>query len=393
MRGRHRLDEPVQLGRRDPPHPRLGHLVDRLEHLRRALAGQRRDVQDRRVVEELQLLPQLVVELLREVRPAPLHQVPLVHRDDDPAPGLVGGPGDGGVLVGGPLGGIDEQHRDVRLVDRPLRQHDADRLDLAAARHAPRPADAGRVDDAERPPVPLQDGVHGVPRRARHLADDRALLLQQPVEQRRLADVRPADDGDGGLLGVVGRQPLRRAGPGKRLTISSSRSPTPSPCSAAISTTGSKPSWKNSTNRPRARRRRSCSRRRARGARPPAGGGDLLVAGTSPSRPSTTNTTMSAVGQGALPLGDDQLVQRILAGAEHPPRIDEVERHPLPLGRLDDVPGRPGDGGDDGPAGVVMRLKRVDFPTLGRPTSTTVGPGPARLAGMSKVYLGPDLTA
>src|SRR4051812_18050376 len=32
----------------------------------------------------------------------------------------------------------------------------------------------------------------------------------------------------------------------------------------------------------------------------------------------------------------------------------------------------------------VIRLKRVDFPTLGRPTSTTVGSPPGRFSGMSK---------
>ena len=32
-----------------------------------------------------------------------------------------------------------------------------------------------------------------------------------------------------------------------------------------------------------------------------------------------------------------------------------------------------------------MRLKSVDFPTFGRPTSTTVGPLEARFSGMSKV--------
>ena len=33
----------------------------------------------------------------------------------------------------------------------------------------------------------------------------------------------------------------------------------------------------------------------------------------------------------------------------------------------------------------VMRLKSVDLPTLGRPTSTTVGAEEARFGGMSKV--------
>jgi hypothetical protein len=38
-------------------------------------------------------------------------------------------------------------------------------------------------------------------------------------------------------------------------------------------------------------------------------------------------------------------------------------------------------------------LKRVDLPTLGRPTSTTVGAREACFEAMSKVYLGPELTA
>jgi hypothetical protein len=42
---------------------------------------------------------------------------------------------------------------------------------------------------------------------------------------------------------------------------------------------------------------------------------------------------------------------------------------------------------------LVIRLKSVDFPTLGRPTSTTVGAFEARFEVMSKVYLGPELTA
>jgi hypothetical protein len=42
---------------------------------------------------------------------------------------------------------------------------------------------------------------------------------------------------------------------------------------------------------------------------------------------------------------------------------------------------------------LVMRLKSVDFPTFGRPTSTTVGAREARFEGMSKVYLGRKLTA
>ena len=84
-------DEPVQL-RSGCARPRLGDLVDRLEHLRRALAGRRRDVQHRRVVEELQLLPQLVVELLRELRPRPFIRSHLLAAMMMPQPALSASP-------------------------------------------------------------------------------------------------------------------------------------------------------------------------------------------------------------------------------------------------------------------------------------------------------------
>ena len=101
-------------------HPRLGDLVDRLEHLAGALAGRRRDVQQRRVVQELQLAPQLLVELFRELRAAALHQVPFVGGDDDAAAGLLGFAGDRRILVGRSFGGVDHEDRDVGLFDRAL---------------------------------------------------------------------------------------------------------------------------------------------------------------------------------------------------------------------------------------------------------------------------------
>ena len=89
---------------------------------------------------------------------------------------------------------------------------------------------------------------------------DHPLFAQQPIDQRRLAGVRAADDGDRDLRGGCGcagpspgcrRAPVRRprrhrgrgarAVRGSRLTISSSSSPTPWPCSALTSRIGSKP--------------------------------------------------------------------------------------------------------------------------------------------------------
>src|SRR5207302_6938510 len=54
----------------------------------------------------------------------------------------------------------------------------------------------GRVDEHERPPVVLEDGVDRVARRSGDLGDDHALPSEQGVDEARLADVRPAEDRD-----------------------------------------------------------------------------------------------------------------------------------------------------------------------------------------------------
>ncbi len=199
VRGGDLRDPSVQLPCRHALVARVGHPVDRLQQLRRPLAGQRGEVQDRRVVQKPHLAAQLVVELLRIVRPAPLHQVPLVGDDDDTRPGFLGFAGDRRVLVGRPLDRVDDEDGDVRLFDRPARDHDRDPLDLPRPRHASGPPDAGGVKNAERALLPLEHGVNRIPRRPRHVAHDRPLLAQQSIEERRLADVRPADDRHAGL--------------------------------------------------------------------------------------------------------------------------------------------------------------------------------------------------
>ena len=45
-------------------------------------------------------------------------------------------------------------------------------------------------------------GVDGIPRRTRNVADDDALLAEDLVDQRRLAEVRPADDGNPNFVGA-----------------------------------------------------------------------------------------------------------------------------------------------------------------------------------------------
>ena len=56
-------------------------------------------------------------------------------------------------------------------------------------------ADAGRVHELDRNAVDGRHFRNQVARGAGDLGDDGAILLQQPVEQAALADVRPPDDG------------------------------------------------------------------------------------------------------------------------------------------------------------------------------------------------------
>jgi hypothetical protein len=62
------------------------------------------------------------------------------------------------------------------------------------------PSEARGVDEPNGAVRPGHERVDGVPGRARLLEHDRALLPHQPVEQARLADVRPADDREPRLL-------------------------------------------------------------------------------------------------------------------------------------------------------------------------------------------------
>ena len=103
---------------------------------------------------------------------------------------------------------------------------------------APQP---GRVDEAHRAVRRVDHRVDGVACRPGHVVDDRALLPEEPVEERRLADVGPSDDGHPRRAVAVARcsvaaaadsAPSSGSGTGRRPTTSSSRSPVPRPCSA-----------------------------------------------------------------------------------------------------------------------------------------------------------------
>src|SRR5262249_12469828 len=57
------------------------------------------------------------------------------------------------------------------------------------------------VYDPESTAMPGEHRIDRIARRARHVAHEHALFAQQAVDDRRLADVRPADDGHCDLVG------------------------------------------------------------------------------------------------------------------------------------------------------------------------------------------------
>ena len=102
-----------------------------------------------------------------------------------------------------PVIGVDHEHDHVRLDDRDPRLL----LDPLLDRVAGVDLDAAGVDDDEPPAVPLGVAVQPVAGGPGPVLDDRRALADDAVEQRALAHVRPADDGDD-------RQPGARVGHG-----------------------------------------------------------------------------------------------------------------------------------------------------------------------------------
>ena len=102
-----------------------------------------------------------------------------------------------------PDGGVDDQQGDVGPVERvegPQRPSSTrSRARSATGRRMPavstkQTGPSGRLDH----------GVDGVAGGAGQVVDDRALVADQPVEQRRLADVGPPDEGHPRACGAVG---------------------------------------------------------------------------------------------------------------------------------------------------------------------------------------------
>ena len=116
--------------------------------------------------------------------------VDLVGGEHDGLAGLAQDPDDGLVVVGDADPGVDDEQHGVGDVDRDLGLG-ADALGQAAGVGVP----AAGVDDGEGAAVPDRVVGDAVAGDARHVLDDGLAAADDPVDQRRLAHVGAADDG------------------------------------------------------------------------------------------------------------------------------------------------------------------------------------------------------
>ena len=123
-----------------------------------------------------------------------LDQIPLVDGYDHSLASLVGNAGDLGVLLGDPFLGVDHEDRDIRSLHRADRAHDHIALqvlfDLVLA------PEACSINEDVLLAVMLYARVDGVAGRSRDVRDDQPVLSDQPVYNRRFADVGLSDDCD-----------------------------------------------------------------------------------------------------------------------------------------------------------------------------------------------------
>ena len=166
-------------------------MLDMFEKDADTASMQCRDIVPAGKVEECQLalevFPDSCALLLRE-------PVPLVD-DDDKGPATFDQVArEMRILLGHTLLCVEQQQAHIGLLDRLQRFHDAEFLDRFPDTAAL--ANTGSIDQGEALAVEFVWHRDAITCRARHVKGDNTLLADQPVDERRLANIGSANDGD-----------------------------------------------------------------------------------------------------------------------------------------------------------------------------------------------------
>ena len=162
------------------------------------LAGQRRDPKDRRTAEEAEFAFDVVTNFLTLFG---VEQLPLVQQDHDRAAGCINALREPLILVGDTDRGVDDEERNIGLVDGLQGPHERVVLrvfvDFCLATHP------GGVHKPDGTCLRLDDRVNCVASRAGAVVHHRPFLTDQPVEEGGLADIWPPDERDGEQLRII----------------------------------------------------------------------------------------------------------------------------------------------------------------------------------------------
>ena len=187
------LQGAVDGGRRHAPGVRLVELLDAVEQAIEATAGDGRGGHDHRPLAEL------AFDAQAQVVQVDLGGVPFRDDDERGAARFARRVRDVEVVIHEALGAIDQDEGDVGVVGRGQRALLAPVLDVLPQRALA--AHAGGIDESEHRLAAHETRVDRVAGGTGDVADDHPRRADQLVEERGLAHVRPAEDGDANLVG------------------------------------------------------------------------------------------------------------------------------------------------------------------------------------------------
>ena len=169
-----------------------------VEHPLRAKSRRGRDRDERREVEERRLSSDPIL-VLRKGMTVLVDEIPLVQDEDESLPRFDHGAGDMEVLGKESALRVDDEQGHVGTVERCDRANRRILLGHGTCGDLSPPLDPCRVHQSDSATAMLEMVVDRIARGAGYVADDRALLAEEAVQEARLADIRATDDRDGHL--------------------------------------------------------------------------------------------------------------------------------------------------------------------------------------------------